>query len=134
MIKETIICIAIVVTITTGNILTQNHTKEVVRKMNGNLDEIRNQILEVSESVDEEKETKVKIKIDEIKNDWYKHKQRLAYYIEHDEIEKIDKAIVILKINIDMSDYEQAMENLEDAKFILQHIQYKYAFTLQNIF
>ena len=58
----------------------------------------------------------------------------LAYYIEHDELEKVDTAIVSLKSYVETKDYSSAVAELDEGKFVLEHIQKKNAFNLENVF
>lgn len=60
--------------------------------------------------------------------------KKLAYYIEHDELEKVDTAIVTMKSYIKTNDYSLAIAELEEGKFVLEHIKDKNSFNLQNIF
>ena len=73
-------------------------------------------------------------KIKKLDEKWGQKHDRLAYYIEHDELEKVDTAIVSLKSFIETDDYSSAIAELDKGKFILEHIQKKYAFNLENIF
>ena len=74
------------------------------------------------------------MKIEELDNKWdYRH-NKLAYYIEHDELEKVDTAIVQVKSFVENDDISSAMAELETGKFVLEHIERKYKFNLQNIF
>ena len=59
---------------------------------------------------------------------------KLAYYIEHDELEKVDTAIINMKSYIETKEYSSAVANLDEGKFILEHIEDKNAFNLVNIF
>lgn len=164
MLKETIISIVIIVAISLGNIVTQNYTKESVGKINEKLEGMKldienvvNAVNDVSENdksqestnsnqseipanekenTEEMKKTSEKIKnqINEIKEEWEKRHDKLACYIEHDELEKVEDKLVSLESDVNMEDYEQAMNNLKESTFFLQHIQDKYAFNLINIF
>ena len=65
---------------------------------------------------------------------WGSAHDKLAYYIEHDELEKVDTAIVTMKAYIETDDFSSATAELDAGKFVLEHIQEKYAFNLKNIF
>ena len=127
MYKETIICIFIIILIIGLDIITQNYTKkstiEITDCLSKLKDEIENGNLE-----------NAKLKIEELDNKWdYRH-NKLAYYIEHDELEKVDTAIVQVKSFVENDDISSAMAELETGKFVLEHIERKYKFNLQNIF
>ena len=76
----------------------------------------------------------IKGKMADLRQDWKVINERLAYYIEHDELEKVETELYTLNANIDTNEYEQGIEKIEKCKFILRHIQNKEAFNLRNIF
>lgn len=127
MYKETIICIFIIILIIGLDIITQNYTKkstiEITDCLSKLKDEIENENLE-----------NAKLKIEELDNKWDNRHDKLAYYIEHDELEKVDTAIVQVKSFVENDDIPAAMAELETGKFVLEHIERKYKFNLQNIF
>lgn len=127
MYKETIICIFIIILIIGLDIITQNYTKkstiEITDCLSKLKDEIENENLE-----------NAKLKIEELDNKWDNRHDKLAYYIEHDELEKVDTAIVQVKSFVENDDIPSAMAELETGKFVLEHIEKKYKFNLQNIF
>ena len=127
MYKETIICIFIIILIIGLDIITQNYTKkstiEITDCLSKLKDEIENENLE-----------NAKLKIEELDNKWDNRHDKLAYYIEHDELEKVDTAIVHVKSFVENDDIPSAMAELETGKFVLEHIERKYKFNLQNIF
>ena len=65
---------------------------------------------------------------------WEDRFKVLAYYIEHDELEKVKTELVILGANIEVEEYEKGLEELEKSKYILEHIQEKEEFSLMNVF
>jgi len=105
MYKETTICICIIILIIWLDILTQNYTK-----------------------------TSTIEKLGELDKKWDEKHDKLAYYIEHDELEKVDTAIVQVKSFVENEEIPSAIAELETGKFVLEHIERKYKFNLQNIF
>ena len=73
-------------------------------------------------------------KIEELDKKWDNRHDKLAYYIEHDELEKFDTAIIQAKSFVKNDDVSSAIAELETGKFVLEHIERKYKFNLQNIF
>ena len=127
MYKEVIICIIIVVTIISLDIFTQKYTKNTTSEITQVFADLKGDMLkEDKDKIDE----KVKI----LEEKWGKKHDKLAYYIEHDELEKVDTAIVTLKSYIETEDFSSGIAQLDEGKFILEHIQKKYAFNLENIF
>lgn len=127
--KETIICMVIVIAIVLGNSLTQDYTKKSINELNGGLEKLKENIMQ--EEVDQ---GKVKKEIDEIDQIWDNRHDKLAYFIEHDELEKVETEWRALKSLIETEEYKEAMSELDKSVFILKHIEDKYAFNLQNIF
>lgn len=131
--KETIICIVIVVAIVIANIITQKYTTTTVDKLNQELDELKSEITKIGENENIDKDN-IKDKMKEIKDNWEDVHSKLAYYIEHDELEKVETDIVGINSSIETNDYEQVLSRIDESKFILRHIEDKYAFNLENIF
>lgn len=127
--KELIICSAIVIAIILGNILTQGYTKEVVLYMDEELENLKEDLLQ--EEVDTEKVTG---KITNIREEWEKRYQKLAYFIEHDELEKVETELTSLQANIETKEYKQGVPDLQKCIFILDHIKDKSSLQIKNIF
>lgn len=129
MYKEIIICSIVIIIVVGLNILTENYTKESVALMTGNLENLKENM--VSEEQNKENINK---QIDDILNNWNERHKKLAYYIEHDELEKVETELVLLKGNIEVKQYEQGIPNLSNCIFILEHIKEKMALQIKNIF
>ena len=127
MFKETVICIVIVVLIFSLDMFTQGYTDRTTAEINEVFSELKD--LAVKEDKD-----KMETKISELDEKWNKKHDKLAYYIEHDELEKVDTAIVDAKSFVETEDYPSAVAEIDKAKFVMEHIKRKYAFNLQNIF
>ena len=127
MYKELVICIILVTLIIIGDIITQNYTKKSTIEITDCLSELKDEI-------ENENLENAKLKIEELDNKWDNRHDKLAYYIEHDELEKVDTAIVQVKSFVENDDIPSAMAELETGKFVLEHIERKYKFNLQNIF
>lgn len=129
MYKEIIISIVIIIGIFVLNYITTNYTTESLDSMFSGFAEMRSELLKDNQ----EKELLSK-KAEELISNWNNKTEMLAYYIEHDELEKVNTYLVGLKANIDSEDYEQAVENLDICGYILEHIDDKEAFLIKNIF
>ncbi len=131
--KEIIICIFIVIIIVIANIVTQNYTTKAVGELTNKLKTLEDEIADIGENEDIDKDS-VKTKIEDVERYWEDVHSKLAYYIEHDELEKVETDIVGINSSIDTNDYEQVLSKIAESKFILRHIEDKYAFSLENIF
>lgn len=131
MTKELIICIIIVGIILLGNFFTQNYTRVSVEETTTNLDELRDEITKEEEEIDFDIARK---KIDNIHEKWDVRYAKLAYYIEHDELEKVETELRGLKGYIEKEEYTEALSELDKSIFILEHIKEKTSINLKNIF
>ena len=126
MLKETIICIVIVVGIIIGSILTQNYTQSTVEKISKKLVELKEELIK-GKNVEENE-------IKNLEKEWDEKKKKLAYFLEHDELEKVETNLVGMKSFIKTKEYTEAICELEKGIFVLKHIEEKYALSLENIF
>ena len=127
MYKETIICVFIIILIIVLDIVTQNYTKNSMLEITECLSALR-------KDIEEDNLENAKEEIKELDQKWDNKHDKLAYYIEHDELEKVDTAIVQVKSFVENDDIPSAIAELETGKFVLEHIEQKYKFNLQNIF
>ena len=128
--KETIVCIVLVIAIIIGNYRTQNYTKESVKELSEKLNDLKENILNIGE----EDLNQLKDKMESIKQEWESRFDKLAYYIEHDELEKVENNLTGISSFIEMEEYAEAISELDKGVFVLKHIKDKYAFSLENIF
>ena len=127
--REIIICILIILVIYTSNQITQKFTNDCVQKLCQDMYEIRGKLY--TENVNNGAlEGNIKL----IEEDWENRKYKLAYYIEHNELEKIETNITSMKSFIETEEYTNSINEIDKAIFILNHIKDKYTFTLENIF
>lgn len=127
MFKELIISIVIIISIFSLDMFTQNYTEKSVER-------ITEQFSNLKKYISDDNAENIQNTIKNIDDDWEKIHDKLAYYIEHDELEKVDTAIITMKSYIETKDYSSAIAELDEGKFVLEHIQEKNSFNLQNIF
>lgn len=127
--KEIIIVIIIVILIFIGHIVTQNYTRNF-------FDNISMSLGKIEEKIDNDniEEQDLKQELEDIQEKWNKKYDILAYYIEHDELEKVETQLIAINANIKVQDYDKTIEELEKCKFILEHIKDKDSLKLVNIF
>ena len=127
MLKETIICVIIVISIIGLEIFTQNFTEKTVR-------EITEIFEKIEKNISKQDIEEINNEIKNISSKWEEKQKQLAYYVEHDELEKVHTAIVTMKSYVETKNFSSAMAELEEGKFVIEHIQEKNSFNLQNIF
>ena len=126
MFKEMIICVIIIISIISLDVFTQKLTERTVYEVTLMFDSLK-------ENIYGDDMKKMQQNIKELEEKWENMSKMLAYYIEHDELEKVDTAIVTMKSYWQSKDYPSAIASLEEGKFVLEHIQEKNAFNLKNI-
>ena len=136
MYKELVICIIMVIVIIVGNILSENYTNESVHESTEQLDKLKEELLLNKEESNEEKSNNKKAmeQINEIHNKWDEKYNVLAFYIEHNELEKIETELTGLRASIETEEYEQAVNELDKAVYLLKHVEEKNKLSWKNIF
>ena len=127
MLKELIICIVIAVSIISLDVSTQNFTKQTVKEITDDFEVLKQSIL--NGNVEE-----MKKRAADINNKWEGKNEKLAYFIEHDELEKVSNSIIEMKSHIETETFTDAIAELEEGIFVLKHIQERNALALKNIF
>ena len=126
--KELFICILIFIIIIIANILTQNYTKECVSYIDKELNLLK------ESSINKENNKVISERIENIENLWNNYQEKLAYYIEHNELEKVETQIYSIKGLIESKSYDSILSEIEKCSFILKHIEEKSKLSIKNIF
>lgn len=127
--KELIISIVIIIAIFGLNKITQDNTDYTIQTINSNLEILRQDILK--EMPDKQMATK---HAEDAYEKWEELDDRMAYYIEHNELEKVKTALTSIKSFVEVEEYTQAVESLDKCIYILDHIDERERVTLDNIF
>ena len=128
MYKELGICIVIVISIFLFDFITQDYTRSSSEKISEELESLKNQ-MDKNENKEE-----IQKKVEEAYDNWIDFHDKLAIYIEHNELEKVETNFVSCKSFIMQENYEMAINEIDKTIFGLTHIQDKYAFSLINVF
>jgi len=126
--KEFVICLIIIALIAIGNFFSRDYTKKSGEEILDSLQQIK-QAVEAKED-----DVKVKEKLEETEKIWKNKQDKLAYFIEHNELEKIDTNLVLLKSYIETEEHDETIREINELAFLVKHIEEKYAFNLKNIF
>lgn len=127
MYKELIIIIVAITLVVSLDIVTNNYTKETVEIMRGKLSILREYIFE-------ENKEESDLQIPDIEKEWNERYKILAFYLEHDELEKVNTELTSIKAFLDMEEYSECMNSLDKCVFILEHIQEKEETSLKSVF
>ena len=125
--KGIIIIIAVIFGVCSLNIITAKITSESVASVSNDLQELK-------ENLELENKEKIKNVMKKLEENWLNKKSKLEYFIEHDELEKVSSEIYIIKGNIEQEKYDDDIPEIENAKFILEHLEDKYKFMFKNLF
>ena len=128
MYKEIVISIVVIVLIVILDIITQNFTNEAVAYMEENLLSLKEDL------INESSEEQVQEKMEEMLDVWEEKEEKMAYYIEHAELEKIDTELNALKANILVNEYKEGVPELEKCLYTLGNIKEKSEIKVKNIF
>lgn len=126
MLKEVIISIVIVLSITVLDFVTQDYTKETVKQTSIMLNNLKEEIKINEENISDD--------LEEIFKSWEEKREKMAYFIEHDELEKVETNLTNIKSYIEEDEFDMAISSIDEAEFILKHIKEKNSFNLENIF
>ena len=129
MVKEFFICTIILILIFIGNGITQGYSRNSIEDINEKLADLREEMNQ--EEINEEEIVKHQ---EEIDKQWEEMFSKLAYYIEHEELEKVSRNLENMKTYIRLKEYDNAIKEINEGIYILNHIEEKYSFNLQNIF
>ena len=127
MYKEIIIIIVVIVLVIGLDVISNNYLKESVTELSNELNKLRIHILE-------EKKEEAQKQMLIVKEKWSERYKVLAYYIEHDELEKVETELVRLSADIDMEEYKHCINELETSIFVLEHIGQKEKLDIISIF
>ena len=128
--KEILTCLVIIVFVVLLNFITMKYTKDTVIILCNDLYQFKSELLD-KESIN--KNSLIK-RYNEIMDKWKKKYNIYTYYIEHDELEKVETELTSLKANIETEENKNGIENIERCIFILNHIKDKYSLDIRNIF
>ena len=73
-------------------------------------------------------------KSDDIKYKWNEIKETWSNIILHEEVDAIETALIRTKAKIETDEKEEAIEDIQTAIFLLEHIKEKEKVNLKNIF
>ena len=127
--REAVITILIILVIIIGEYLTQRYSEETLGGVQDSLGELKEEILsseiEVSELID---------KTNQIYNKWEEDNELLSYYLEHNELEKVNTQIVLVRGFLESDTPEDSIPEIEEGIYILEHIKEKEKLSIKNVF
>lgn len=137
--KEVILIIIILISIIILDFVTNYISEKSVKEIMVKLDEI-SILIETAKyqnnqnELSSETEKNLEEKVSNLKNEWNNKQNKLAMFVEHDELEKVTISIVLLEENIKNLEFVNAQENEAEVKYWLNHFKEKEKLNLKNIF
>ena len=132
--KEILIVVIIVVAIITLNYITTSYTRNGFEQVNSKLDAIKNIGNELLKEEKGENITLISEKIKDLEDEWKIINKKTSFYLEHDELEKVNSSMVKFKSFFELGEYSEAIPELENCKYILRHIKDKESLNPINLF
>lgn len=129
MYKEIVVCVLVIALIISMDLISNNYTKEVFSNLNESLGILRNQMEEENKD-----KNKINEEVKKVEEQWNKNLNILSCYIEHNELEKVARQITVIKGNIDVEEYAQAIPQLDECVYIINHIVDKERVLIRNLF
>ena len=127
MYKEIIIIFVVVILVIGLDVISNNYTKNAIEELSLELNNLKIKILE--ENLDKSLK-----QMEIVKKIWKEKYKVMAYYIEHDELEKVETELTRLSANIEVEEYKHCIEEIETSIFILEHIKQKEKLDIISIF
>lgn len=122
--KEYATLFLIIVFVVSIEIITDNITYRSISDINSKIEDLEKS-LETNES---------KAKISELCSSWKSEEDKLAFYLEHDELEKVGVLVDNVKSDIENDNTEDVKQEIDEIKFLLEHVKQKQKLELKNIF
>lgn len=122
--KEYVILFFIIVFVILIEIITDNITNKSITDINSTIEELESAL---ESGVAEEK-------IKNLCSSWKKEEDKLAFYMEHDELEKVGVLVDNIKSDIANDSMNEINEKVDEIKFLLEHVKNKQKIELKNIF
>lgn len=148
--KEEIATLVIIGIILIIDLITLFYTKKCCAKISDDLTNLENMTVESIKAEnndnsenngsnsegDESKKIEskeLKQKSEDIYKEWLGMNDTLTFYIEHDELEKVNVQLERIIANFNVDSTEDAVPEIKEAIYILRHIEKKQRLTLRNI-
>ena len=128
--KEIIVLTTISVFLIVSDTCITKFTQNSIDEINTKVDSILEKALNEENYI---KDDEIK-KINDLENSWKEIENKLAYFTEHDELEKVTVDINTIKAYAEADLQKDAYEKMKELKYRIEHIKAKQKFKLNNMF
>lgn len=129
--KEILVVIIILILIIIINMICQNYLSKAVYLTNKQIEELSVLSKKCLDNTDEK--DNIKRQLENTNDEWNIYRTNLSLYIEHDELEKVDTSFALFNTYIDLENYEDAIPEMKECIFILDHIKKKNKMSISNL-
>lgn len=91
-------------------------------------------VISIENKIKENQEPEAQQEFYDLQGKWKDKTEKLALFVEHNELEKVSNDIALIEINFETDETEDILENIAELKFMLEHIEEKNQLKLKNIF
>lgn len=126
--KEYVMMILILISVISGHYLTQKKSSEVFQSIEKDLNELKTMVEE------EETQDNLNARIKKIEDKWNDEYEILAYYTEHDELEKIGVQLSIINSTIKTKTNNDTFMEIDRCIFLIEHLEDKEDLKIVNMF
>ena len=126
--KEYVMMILILISVISGHYLTQKKSSDVFQSIEKDLNELKTMVEE------EETQDNLNARIKKIEDKWNDEYEILAYYTEHDELEKIGVQLSIINSTIKTKTNNDTFMEIDRCIFLIEHLEDKEDLKIVNMF
>ncbi len=127
--KEKIITIIVLLMIIIGDFFLQKYTISSINEIKSDLEVLKEEVFK-----DEVDSLRLFEHVQRIYKNWEGKNKILTFYIEHDELEKVNTELNKIKGYYEADMKEDSMVDINEAIYILEHIKEKQKLSLKNVF
>ena len=126
MYKELIISASVIILVIVVNFV-------MGKLVDDKLNRVIDLLAETRTAIEDKDYEKANEKVEEIDKHWESSERFLSCYIEHDELEKVETEFTSLKACLEIEE-EDCLEYIDRMSFVVEHIEKKDDFVLENMF
>ena len=119
--------IIVIITIVILNFIVGRYTDKVMDHMEAGIDELKQSLL------DGKYEESIK-QSEKLRDEWKSYEDNFGYFMDHEEIEKLSVKVAVIAENARNKEYELALEDSIETRFLLEHVKDKLKMKLSNVF
>lgn len=129
--RDIIIIIFIIMVILGGETYTEKYLNKTADEITEKLENLKKQTIIAKKTQNREQ---IKNEIKEIEGKWDATSDTWSVIVVHQEIDNIENALIKLKSNIENGELEDALQEIETAKFFINHVKEREKVSMKNIF